>query len=373
MNRIQEEFHKIAGLDVSWVGECPWTNKLSFGGEDGRLVFLLGHDASEGSRLLSIQPATDTINAVAFAGESIAMSSRNEVLVGKRTSRDDPRPYFLPQSFVGGAHGVEASYTGAFLAPIGDQGLLILALDDCQVNAQIAWHQDVPLNFYRLVRLGNGCDGEVFAAAARRDGLAAVNFAHGTLSGPMIQHHFRGHDIVDVCSLNDPRYPLAVACVSRNRAIFLMRDVLGNEPPVTLNYGGLEGTAYTLLSAQGHLLLLTDRELIALPDAAVRFLQGESLCGPLQIVSLPVNAAEAFLLGHHSVLLIEEDSTVAEIRVADLVGQSAESTAGTGSVGNGQAREDGSIEVTPEIKSPMPIESGWQRENPFELTLISAA
>lgn len=373
MSRVKGHYHKIAGLAVSWVGECPWMRSLCFGGEDGSLVFLPGDEASGKKKPLSIRPATDTINAVAFSGEFIAISSRNEVLVGKRASRDDPRPNFLPHSFIGGGHGVEASNTGAFLAPIGDQGLLILAHDDGQMNAHIAWHQDVPFNFYRLVRLGEGHAGEVFAAAARRDGLAAVNFADGTLTAPMIQHRFNGHDIVDVCSLNDPRFPLAAACVSRECAIFLMRDVLGTEAPVTLNYGGLEGTAYTLLSAQGHLLLLTDQELIVFPEVAARFLQGDSLDRPLAIVSSPVNAAEAFLLGNQSVLLIEEDSTVAEIQVVDLVGRLADETAEIKSAGNGQAGQEGSIEVISETRSPVPIESGWQLENPFELPLTPAA
>jgi hypothetical protein len=373
MNRIEERFHKIPGLDVSWVGECHWTRALCFAGEDGSLWFLPGGGAAEGSGPLSIQPATDTINAVAFAGELIAISSRNEVLIGKRASRNDLRLSFFPHSFIGGAFGIEASQSGAFLAPIGDLGLLILAEDGGPVNAHIARHQDAPLNFYRLVRLGNGPDGEVFAVASRRDGLVAVNFAGRTLSTPMIHHRFQGHDIVDVCALNDPRYPLAAACVSRERTIFLMRDVLGTEAPIPLNYGGLEGTAYTLLSAQGHLLLLTDQDLIAFPDLANRFLRGDSVHGPLAIVSSPVNAAEAFLLEDHSVLLIEEDSTVAELRIADLVAGSAERRGAIGSSWNGQSDQRGSIQVFSHTKQPIPTELGWQRDNQFELDLIPAA
>ncbi len=186
----------------------------------------------------------------------------------------------------------------------------------------------------------------------------------------MIQHQFRGQDIVDVCSLNDPRYPLAAACVSRERTIFLIRDVLGTEPPIPLNYGGLDGTAYTLLSAQGHLLLLTDEELIAFPDLATRFLRGDALDRPVAIVGSPVNAAEAFLLGDHSVLLIEEDSTVAEVRIADLVGSLTGRHGLNGPSRNGHTKE---IEVTTVTKQPVPTESGWQRSNPFELTLVPTA
>jgi hypothetical protein len=372
MMRIQETCIKTP-CDVSWVGECPWTSNLCFAGEDGRLLFLPEQGADDGSNALWVQPSTDTINSVAFAGEFIAVSSRNEVLVGKRIPCNVPGLEFFPHSFIGGAHGIEASHAGALLAPIGDLGLLILTHDDHQANAQIAWHQDARLNFYRLIRLGNGTDGEVFAVASRRDGLAAVNFTDGTLSGPMIHHQFRGHDIVDVCSLNDPRYPLAAACVSRERAIFLMRDVLGTEAPVTLNYGGLDGTAYTLLSAQSHLLLLTDQELIAFPDLAARFLRGDPLDRPLAIVSSPVNAAEAFLLRDHSVLLIKEDSTVADLRIADLVGGLAERQGMNGPARNGQAGQGSSIEVTSDTKLPVPTNSGWHRDNQFELTLIPAA
>src|SRR5262245_4897242 len=105
MIKIRENFHKIAGLAVSWVGQCPWTSALCFGGEDGRLIFPLSQGSDGRSELLSIRPATDTINAVAFAGEHIAVSSRNEVLVGERASPDSPRPEFHSHSFIGGAHG----------------------------------------------------------------------------------------------------------------------------------------------------------------------------------------------------------------------------------------------------------------------------
>ena len=74
-----------------------------------------------------------------------------------------PELDIFPHSFIGGAHGIEASHAGAFLAPIGDLGLLVLAYDDRQANAHIACHQDARLNFYRLIRLGDGPDGEVFA------------------------------------------------------------------------------------------------------------------------------------------------------------------------------------------------------------------
>jgi len=60
------------------------------------------------------------------------------------------------------------------------------------------------------------------------------------------------------------------------------------------------------------------------PSVASRFLRGESFDQPLEIRIIPVNAAEAFLLQDRSVLLIEEDAIVSDLKVADMVGISAE-------------------------------------------------
>jgi len=368
---IKTVIHEISNLDMSWIGECPWTNALCAGGEDGKLHFLPADPAGKTIDIRSIQLATDAINDVAFAGDLIAISSRNEVQVAYHA--DDRALNLLRHSFTGGAHGVVASRGGGFLAPIGDQGLLILnPLSHPWIDAKVASFRNIPFNCYKVVRLGYDFHEEAFAATGRRDGLVALGFAKGMFCPPMIHHHFEGHDIVDVCSLNDPGFPLAVACVSRNCVIFFIRNVLEVEAPLALNGVGSQDTAYTLLSAQGHLLLLTAEKLITLPNVASRFLRGDTLTGSLEIVNTPIYASEAFLRRDQSVLLIAEDSTFAELRVADLVSQSAERGVRTGSTGNGQAGQEGSIEVTSELRSPVPIEAGW-RTNPFELTFEPAA
>jgi hypothetical protein len=370
---IREGVHKIAGLDVSWVGECPWTKTLCFGGEDGTLVILPPSFPMNEGGTFSTQLATDAINAVAFAGEYVAVSSRNEVVVGKRPDAGSDRLSRFAHPFIGGAHGVVAAREPSFLAPIGDQGLLILSGADAgRINAQIACHPDVPFNFYKVVRLGNGLQKEAFAAAARRHGLLALSFESGISSAPMIRP-FTGHDIVDVCPLNDPHFPLAVAFVSRSCVIFLVRNVLEDHAPLALSLGGLQGTAYTLLSPQGHLLLLTDQQLIALPNIASRFLRGEPFDNRLEVVSSPADAAEAFVLHDRTVLLIEEDSTVAELGVADLVGDLAEKRVETALSGNGQFSQSSSIEVTRDVRPLLRIESDQEWGNSLELQLVPAA
>jgi hypothetical protein len=255
-----------------------------------------------------------------------------------------------------------ASRSGAFLAPIADQGLLILKIADHQIDARIGSPPGAPFNFYRVVRLGSEPDNEAFAAAGRRDGLMALDFAHGSPSSRMIHHRFEGHDIVDVCPLNDPSFPLATACVSRDRVLFFIRNVLEDQTPTTVNLASLRGTAYTLLSAQGHLFLLTDRELVVMPNLAAQFLRGEALGPEVAISIIRVDAAEAFLLRDESVLLIVGESIVSRIDIAEMVGARTGKHADDGSVWNDWTHQGSRVEVPCDpMRVPItPIESGWQ-------------
>jgi hypothetical protein len=387
MTRVKKKFYKVEGQSISWVGECPWTDTLCFGGEDGKLVFSPGSFLIEDEAKTNVFPlATDAINAVAFADNLFALSSRNEVVIGRRQAQNGGGLDVFSHEFRGGAHGVVASQTGAFLAPIGDQGLLIVKHDNGQLEVQAASHPDFSFNFYKIIRLGTGPQGEeVFVSAGRGDGLLALGYSKEAGPGSGTHHSFEGHDIVDVCPLNDPHYPLAVACLSRSRAVFLIRDVLEDQTPFPLNYVGIEGTPYTLLSAQGHLFLLTDRELLTLPNVAARFLRGESLDGPLEIACVPVNVSEAFLWRDQAILLIEEDSSVARMEVEDLIEATASAHRQASLELNGRPHPESSScpvdetnpieDVTLEVKIVEfgPIESGWHGNLPFNLLLIPAA
>jgi hypothetical protein len=307
---VQGDKHKIRGQQLSWAGECPWTKSLCFGSEEGRLIIppIVDHPV-----------VSDAVNGVDFVGDHVGVTSRSDVFVGYRNIAKG-RIDACIHSFKGGAHGIVASSQNAFLAPIGVDGLLMLNIEaGREITVLIAKPRATPLNFYRLARLGTRPVGEVFACASRGTGLLAMVFANGGLGGPLIGHHFSGHDIVDVCCLNDPEFPFAVACLSRNREIFFLRDVMENQTPTALKLDQLEGTAYTLLSAKGHMFLLTDKEFIVLPDLARRFLRDETHVEEIQIRTMPTEATEVFLHNGESVLLLE-DSIAVEYEVAELLG-----------------------------------------------------
>jgi hypothetical protein len=397
MTGVKKHFYKIQGQSISWVGECPWTDTLCFGGEDGKLIISRGCPEIGKKTNTNFFPlATDAINAVAFADNLFAVTSRNEVVIGRRKAQQDGGglEVFCSAFQRGGAHGVVASQTGVFLAPIGDQGFWILNHQNDQLDVQMASLQDFPFNFYKLTRLGTAPQAEeVFGSAGRCDGLLAFRYSKEAASVSGTHHRFEAHDIVDVCSLNDPHYPLAVACVSRSRAVFLIRNVLEDQTPFALNFGGIQGTPYTLLSAQGHLFLLTDRELVTLPNVASRFLRDGFLAGPLEIACIPVNVSEAFLRQDQAILLIEEDSSVAQLEIEDLIEATTSAQRQVGLELNGCPHQESSSGTTDEVKrvdnvalevktvEVDPIQSGWHRNDPFnaagnegpDLILIPAA
>jgi hypothetical protein len=367
--RIKKDVFK-PNCETSWVGECPWTQTLWFGSEDGKLYFAPPDSpASRDSEIVtatispmsSISVATDPINEVAFAGDYFAASSRNEVAVGRRPGPGSTEYQIYAHPFIGGAHGVVASRSGAFLAPIADQGLLILEVSGQDVSARIASPPEVPFNFYRLIRLGIGDSNNAFAVAGRRDGLMALDLDEESNARSVIHHPSEGHDIVDVCSLRDASFPFAAACVSRDCMLFFFRNVLEEEAPTKFNLGNLEDTAYTLLSARGHLFLLTDSKLVVMPNLASRFLRGEQLGRELEVSLVHIDAAEAFLLGDHTLVFIEA-SRVSGFPISELVGKSVDSLGEAVPLRNALPFADSSIEVDREVERFVPslIETGWQ-------------
>ena len=311
--------HGIVGQHISWAGECPWTKNLCFGCEDGKLIIPPAEFEPQDENTAKLHVAGDAINGIAFLGDAVGITSRSGVLIGYRKDAKGSCLDAYKHTFKGGAHGIVGSRQNAFLAPIGIDGLLMVnLLAGRGISNWIVRNHEMRLNFYRLVRLGEGPGGEVFACASRRDGLLAASFADGTLAGPLIGHHFDGHDIVDVCPLYDRQFPLAAVCVSRNQGIFFVRNILENQAPVALGYDELKGTAYSLLSAQGHVFVLTDEEFIVLPNLANRFLRDEELASNVEITTMPTDASEIFLRNGESVLLLE-DSIVIEYEISELL------------------------------------------------------
>jgi hypothetical protein len=291
---------------------------LAFGSEEGRLHILPDEMAD---RVYSLPATTEAVNGVAFSGKHVAVTSRDEVFVG--TADDVKNPDRLRRhSFNAGAHGVVASRSGIFLAPMGGDGFYQFAPGPAgEIQGLIASSPEHSLVFQKMVRLGDTAAGEVFVCALRSKGLVAVTLRPGEMLGPFIGPSRPGLDVVDVCALNDPRFPLAAVGVSRRGAIVFSRDATADEGPRTLQFTELQGTAYSILAARGHLLLLTDRALHVFEDLASRLLAGEDPIKDVAVATMACEGSDAFLLREDAVL-IAEDGKVLRFEVDALVSNS---------------------------------------------------
>lgn len=322
--------YQIGTSEMCWAGLSPWANRVCFGDVEGNVHFVAAN--LESTLDAKSHPlATDAVNGFAFGHDLLACTSRSSVCVARWVPENDSDLSVHKRSYTGGAHGVVASDQDAFLAPIGEAGILLMkSTENGNIEYLIARPHDVSHNYYRLIRLGRDSAGEVFACAARSSGLIAMHFSDGVIASPGFSHRFEGHDIVDVCALNEPAYPFGVACLSRSRDVFLIDNILDDAPPTLLHAPDVGGTGYSLLSLQQNLLMLTNRELACFPDISSQLDRGDS---QIRVASWQVEASDLFSVGPDAFVLIG-NAGIAQFEMADFVRDIV-----SGSQTNGPPRE----------------------------------
>jgi hypothetical protein len=293
--RVSGNVNRLAGEEISWVGECPWTGGLCLGTYSGRLIMPLDDRTAVG---FDHPIAEEAINDVAFAGNLMGVSTRSEVVIFER----DPSSGFFARRgkpFGGGAHGIVATAAGGFVAPLGPEGLLLIEAEegpDRNLKMRVDQIGQGVVNCYKLAHLGNeGIRGEVIACAARHDGLFFISLDRGEVQSihkPVLP----GIDLVDVCSLQSPQWPRAAAVLGADGSVFLSRNIL-EVTPDSFRLDVLTGRVYSLLSARGHLFLLTSDGMVVMNDPAKQILANGTLGDYVSVsgLTIPIQAADAFL------------------------------------------------------------------------------
>jgi hypothetical protein len=312
--------HRVQGEEISWAGMCPWTGNLCFGMESGRLYLAPASTGQQPPAVRAYDFVTEPVNGVAFTGDLVGVTSRREVVVGRR--RADGGLDLLQTEFHGGAHGILALPSGGFAAPLGTDGLLFLTEEKGKIATRVSRIEGERPNFYKAVLLSKASDDSVLACAAQDSGLFAMT-VEGSRVTAVVSHEFPGIDVVDVYSLNSKDRPRAAVALNNDGSLLFFTDVLGKMtlPPIRLGYTC--GVPYTVLSAQGHVFVLTSEEFTVIPGLATRFLRGERMDQPIDVAVTQVQAVDVFLCGDESVFLIEEEEAL-EYQVADLAGQVAD-------------------------------------------------
>jgi len=295
-----------ADFHVSWAGPCPsWiAADVCLGSEEGRLFFSPGEGRLHpgDNRFLG---SGEAVNGVAFLGnDRIAISSRSELSF--MTVPRHPGETPLRAVFPAGAHGVIAAASGYFVAPLGPSGIMMYKPGSQQPHPLTVHRFDPALNLYRAISIvDKGAETLVFAA--RSEGIISVG-ALGDPTTKLDSHHCwessDKSDIIDVCSLAPQTR--SIAALNWDNEILLIRDVLSEtERPAPFQFPGIAGTAYRILSMQGHLVVLTSRSLYVLEGLGHRFLEGHPVHRePTRVASFPMDAVDINPCGEGQFLVV---------------------------------------------------------------------
>jgi hypothetical protein len=175
---------------------------------------------------------------------------------------------------------------------------------------------DIPdqavINYYKLIALEGHRSQDLLACAARTSGLLLIR-ADGDNSSTIMSLVSQDVDFIDVCSISS-NWPHAVVGLSLDRTLIFVRDLLAKERPQTLRLGALRGTPYSILSAGGHLFVLTSKELVVFPDLLPWYLSGEPSNRPFRYRYTPIQAVDAYIAyGQHLMVVMDDEVKLFEI------------------------------------------------------------
>ena len=300
----------------TWVGKGQSPDILCVGTEKGRLFSL---DPNQGilRNPLSIGVSDEAVNGAVFTDKLIAVSNRSEVVFHEKLTG------IGPCVLEGGAHGLIASEEGRILAPMGNDGLLLIQPSNHgPTTCPVIKPDGLSPYFYQTVQIGKSEQGrEWFASACRDDGtmLTLVDADHAikehTLLSKIDRRSGKNEDFVSLCPLFRPGYPYALVLLSMGRTVYFTSDVR------TVKFSGialdkLEGTPYSIHSAQGHLFILTSEKLYVLKDAAERAIHDPEgfTHRPVSSFSIEVDVVDCSLIdGEHLVLIHENYLTITRV------------------------------------------------------------
>jgi len=115
-------------------------------------------------------------------------------------------------------------------------------------------------------------------------------------------------DVVDVAYLGNAAYRYAVAAVGIRGEVFLCRDLVSQEPPITLHYQNLAGRVYRVVSGHGHLLILTSKAIYILANLAKRLVQPIFDKSKSLFMTIPMMAVDATVVGDKWLFTVMSDS-----------------------------------------------------------------
>lgn len=313
---------------ISWIGKCPWTQGVCIGTDTGEVLFPDPISAAETQgNMAGVFAAIEAVNGVAFSGDFIGVSTIGEIAIGERSEFGHKTRH----TFDRGAHGIIAAAHGGFFACLGDDGVLFIDPNKNQTTPlQIS---SFPTYFYKIASIHVNDRYETFIAAMGDHGL--LNFSHGPAGFDNKCRIFQGNkiDFIDVCSIANSNYPFAFAALGNAGKLILCKDIK-TQNASHFDFGFTHHTAYEMRYAQGALFLLFDDRMVIIRDLVQRFLNDVDLDKPHDIIEIPVDASDIFVVDDSLWLLVGDDAC--ELSVASIIQDEFSADA----IGNATSHDD---------------------------------
>ena len=310
---------RLAGFAVSWAGANPYGMAgFCFGSEDGRVMCTDVSGRIIGKVFVGAK-SREAVNGVAVVNSSLAVSTRADVsvlipLVGRRVLRTATDQ---------GAHGVRAGRRH-FYSPAGPAGLIELSdRPGAETGRLLGQTESIdPPDFYQVAVVRRRGQRDLIVCALRRRGLGVLLPSATIGSGTLYMVNHPGLDIIDVCLVGPPGRP-AVVALARNgtlvhapeAATMYRSDAPRDRWPMTSRFDDVTGTAYRVVSCQGHLVVLTSTGLHILFDWVSQFTRGLSAPPPGTFGQfIAVEAADIGVAENRYLLAVTADG----VRVFDM-------------------------------------------------------
>jgi hypothetical protein len=305
----------LAGLDEE---------RFLFGLEDGWILETGVSAPLAGSVPFQAATEQEPINGIAFTSPDerlyLGVTTRSELRV-HRFREDGSRPRSF--GYRHGGHGICSTVHNGFVLPMGPDGFITLTPgNEGRFEVEEFVSTSGKPYCYKISPLGHvGADGlEHFVAALRTDGVGLIGVPKRGkprfLKNARIEAKVM--DFVSVCSINDVDYPLAFVALGRDRTIHFFRDIRRSPDMRSLRLSVSGGSGYRILSAQGHLLVLTDQGLYILMNVVKDFLKGKPIGGFMSVRFVEIEASD-FTVAHGKWVLFVTPKCAVRMALSELL------------------------------------------------------
>jgi hypothetical protein len=283
---------RIEGFEPSWAGPNPFVSGFCFGSEDG-VVALTDESGNVIDEPQLMSSSHEAISGVAGFDRFLAACTRQELAVWALPERTGEKTTVA--TLQQGAHGVIASSSKQFVAPLGHAGLMMVKPSaDQQSVFSVYPFDDGEIDIYQTQELPSAGPRHFFATACRSKGVGLIEYCSEKETLEFESGNFPGLDVIDVATAGNAEYPNAVVAAGIGGEVLLFRDIVNHEAPILLDYKKkFAGKTYRILTARGHIFVLTSKAMYVLGGVASRLTQPTLDERDAPIMTIPMQAIDA--------------------------------------------------------------------------------